>query len=329
MALAEFSLISRFFKQADTIANTDVALGIGDDAAIVNIPADCQLCTAVDTLVAGVHFPEDASAYDIGHKALAVNLSDLAAMGAIPRWFTLALTLPAVNETWLSQFSKGLFDLASTYNMSLIGGDTTSGPLCISINIMGTLPQGQALQRCGATPEDDIYVSGFIGDAGLGLHLHQHPTKSLNIESEPELHYLLQRLHRPSPRVELGRRLSNIATAAIDVSDGLLVDLNHLLQASNVGATINLDVIPLSAAYHALSFETDKRRQTILAIEAGDDYELCFTADKSQRQAIAALSPDLNLTRIGEITSHQGLHCIDSEKKPINYVIRGYQHFHK
>ncbi|MBV1873443.1 MAG: thiamine-phosphate kinase [Gammaproteobacteria bacterium] len=329
MALAEFSLISRFFKQTDAIANTDVALGIGDDAAIINIPADHQLCTAVDTLVAGVHFPKNASAYDIGHKALAVNLSDLAAMGAVPRWFTLALTLPNADETWLAQFSKGLLDLARTYNVSLIGGDTTSGPLCISINIMGTLPQGEALQRCGATARDDIYVSGFIGDAGLGLHLHQHPPKNLNTEPKPEFHYLLQRLHRPNPRVELGRRLSNIANAAIDVSDGLLVDLNHILQASNVGATINLDAIPLSAAYRALSFETDKRKQTILAIEAGDDYELCFTADKNQRQTIAALSPDLNLTRIGEIVPHQGLHCIDSEKKPINYVIRGYQHFHK
>ena len=248
-------------------------------------------------------------------------------MGAAPRWFTLALTLPEVDEAWLAQFSKGLFDLAASHNMSLIGGDTTSGPLCISINIMGTLSQEHVLRRCDATLGDDIYVSGTIGDAGLGLHLHQYPDKSL---ANTERAYLLQCLHRPKPRVELGDKLSRIANAAIDVSDGLLVDLNHVLQASNVGATINLDAIPLSAAYRTLSVETDQRKQTIIAIEAGDDYELCFTANKNQRQTLTSLSKnlDLNLTRIGEITSQQGLHCIDNQGEPVNYVLRGYQHFH-
>lgn len=326
MAIAEFALIERYFKQGQKPGAHAAVLGIGDDAAIVDIPIGQQLCVAVDTLVAGVHFPEHTPAYDIAYKALAVNLSDMAAMGATPRWFTLALTLPTADERWIKNFSEGLFALAQTCSVELIGGDTTCGPLCISIQIMGLLPRGQALLRSGAQVGDDIYVSGTIGDAGLGLRLEQ-----LTVAPAPSatLDFLLTRLNRPTPRLQLGQALLTLAHAAIDVSDGLLVDLQHVLTSSQRGARVNLDAIPLSDAYRALSPAQDKHSQVINALEAGDDYELCFTAPPQNRTALAALSERLSLplTRIGEVTQQAVLHCVDQEGKILAYQPRGFEHF--
>lgn len=325
MAIAEFVLIERYFKQGQNPGAHAATLGIGDDAAIVDIPVGQQLCVAVDTLVAGVHFPEHTSAYDIAYKALAVNLSDMAAMGATPRWFTLALTLPTVDEPWIKRFSEGLFALAQTYSVELIGGDTTRGPLCISIQVMGLLPKNQALLRSAAQLGDDIYVSGTIGDAGLGLSLAQ---LALAPPPSAALDFLLARLNRPTPRVQLGQALLTLAHAAIDVSDGLLVDLHHILTSSQRGARVNLDAIPLSEAYRALSPVQDNHRQIINALEAGDDYELCFTAPAQNRAALAALSERLSLplTCIGKVTQ-SALHCIDQQGNSLAYEPRGFEHF--
>ncbi|MBL4608405.1 MAG: thiamine-phosphate kinase [Pseudomonadales bacterium] len=332
MAVEEFSLIERYFKDsqafrktADVDKNIGVDTGIGDDAAILTPPAGKRLCVAVDTLVSGRHFPSNTSAYDVGYKALAVNLSDLAAMGASPYAFTLALTLPDTDKHWLQGFSEGLFQLAEQYQIALIGGDTTRGPLTISIQIIGLLPHGQALLRSGAQAGDDIYVSGNIGDAGLGLKLQQDQRAPATPSYKQ---HLISRLNRPSPRIELGQALLGLANSAIDVSDGLLVDLKHILDASQVGASIMLEAIPLSSAYLALSNDNTPPLQTFInAVEAGDDYELCFSAAKNKRDQIKALKKRFPITRIGEISQEKTLQCIDAKGKKLDYRPLGFEHF--
>lgn len=326
MAVEEFSLIERYFKNSQASLNTsDLDVGIGDDAAILSPPAGQRLCVAVDTLVSGVHFPENTAAYDIGYKALAVNLSDLAAMGASPYAFTLALTLPNTKKHWLASFSEGLFTLAKEHKIPLVGGDTTRGPLTISVQVLGLLPRQQALLRGGANVGDDIYVSGNVGDAGLGLQIQQG--KLLTAEGHQQ--YLLSRLNRPTPRLALGQALLGLASAAIDVSDGLLVDLKHILDASQVGARIKLDGIPLSPAYQACA---DSQNAPLLhrytqALEAGDDYELCFSAAKGKREQVEALKTHLPITRIGEIIEQKTLQCLDANGVKFDYDPRGFEHF--
>jgi thiamine-monophosphate kinase len=308
----EFDVIARYFQPLSlACCQDDVA--IGDDGALITPPADAQLVVVTDTLVSGVHFLAQTSAYDIAWKALAVNLSDLAAMGARPAFYSLALTLPQVDSAWLNAFSKGLADCAAPYGVSLIGGDTTKGPLCVTITAQGWVKRGAALRRSGAQIEDDVYVSGVMGEGGLGLSLALACQRPLNAEQ----HQALNRLHRPQPRVELGLALVGLAHAAIDISDGLLADLNHMLEASGVGAALDYAAIPLTQAVQLWAQD-----QRLKPLQAGDDYELCFSAPESAREKLKRLAGLLNLplSRIGKITRQSGL-VIDGEtQSPSGYV---------
>lgn len=323
MPLAEFSLIDRCFA-AHARRRGDVALGIGDDAAVVDVPPGEQLVVAVDTLVAGVHFPDSATAADIGHKALAVNLSDLAAMGATPRWAALALTLPQADEAWVAEFARGFFALADRFDVQLIGGDTTRGPLCVSVQILGTLPQGAAMRRRGARTGDRVFVSGSLGDAGLALRLLQGG-QDCAAEARSALD---ARLHRPVPRVALGERLRGLASAAIDISDGLLADLGHILENSGVGATLHVERLPRSAAFLAC-VQLQAPEWFDLPLAAGDDYELCFTAAPELARALNALARELDLpiTEIGKIEATPGLRCRYDDGREFPIARRGYEHF--
>lgn len=311
---SEFALIERYF-QHKTPQRADVVLGIGDDAALLQLPPQTLMAVAMDTMVAGRHFPLHTHPADIGYKALAVNLSDLAAMAAEPVWLTLALTMPESDNLWLQQFTDGLFQLARRYGMQLIGGDTTRGPLTVTIQAHGFVPRELALTRGGAKAGDKIYVSGTLGDAGLGLRVVQGEIKLPNEDTT----FLSQRLNRPEPRVELGMKLRGMASSAIDISDGLLADLQHILDASQVGAVIHADRLPLSSSMKNNIRTEDAKR---LALTAGDDYELCFTIPEQHAAEFNALN--LHCTCIGEITQHSGLklHGYEGEIKRA-----GYQHF--
>jgi len=323
MPLTEFSLIEKYFT-AQARKRADVATGIGDDAAVVDVPAGEQLVVAVDTLVAGVHFPSNATPADIGHKALAVNLSDLAAMGARPCWATLALTLPQADEAWVAEFAHGFFLLAERYQVELIGGDTTRGPLCVSVQIHGCVPRGQILLRAGARVGEHIFVSGSLGDAGLALRLLQ----TQHACTEEQRAVLDARLHRPEPRVALGEQLRGLASAAIDVSDGLLADLGHILERSGVGATVWVDRLPRSAAFRSCVLpQTPEWFELPLA--AGDDYEICFTAAPEQAAALQTLARELDvpITAIGVIEADAGLRCRNDVGRSFEPARRGYEHF--
>ena len=313
--MAEFSLID-LLHQHMRIARDDVLLGTGDDCAIVEVPAGYQLAISTDTLIAGRHFPLDTSAHAIGHKSLAVNLSDLAAMGATPAWISLALTLPNQDEQWLSEFARGFAELAEQYNVQLIGGDTTQGALSITVTVMGLLPQGRSLKRSGANAGDDIYISTSAGLGAAGFELS-------NAEAgvRPNLDY-------PHPRVVLGQELLNLASSCIDVSDGLLADLGHILKASQAGAELQLESLPVSNKFASLPY-ADRLK---LALCAGDEYELCFTAAPCQAEAIAGLAEqlDLSLTKIGTITADAGLNLYkaNGERYDLNLLGElGYKHF--
>jgi len=324
MGLSEFDLITRYFGQGGALnqRRSDVELGIGDDAAIVNVPAGQSLVMSLDTLVSAVHFPEDTPAEDIAYKALAVNLSDMAAMAAEPNWLLLGLTLPQADAAWLEGFSRGLSQLANQYGLALIGGDTTHGPLAVSIQVNGLVPQGQALKRSGARPGDLIYVSGQLGDAGLGLKL---ALAELDIELRPQRReYFLQRLNRPTPRLELGLALRGLATAAIDVSDGLLADLGHILKASGVGATINLEQLPMADEVRGLS-----EQWWCVPLTAGDDYELCFTlpADKQAEFEQAIQAVECSCSCIGRINVEPGLSLLLDGCSIDKENLKGYLHF--
>lgn len=311
--LDEFELIRRYFSRL-TPADPGLRLGIGDDCALLEVPAGEELAVTTDTLVAGRHFPERTAAADVGWKSLAVNLSDLAAMGAEPRWFTLALTLPEADEDWLAGFAAGLRELAARHRVTLIGGDTTRGPLSITISAMGTVPAGQALRRSGARPGDAVCVTGTLGDAGLGLQrLDQHDA-------------LVERLARPEPRVSAGIALRGIAHAAIDLSDGLVGDLGHIAQASKVSATIRAAALPSSAAFDAAA---PGAQRLALQVAAGDDYELCVCIPPVRvaeaTQALAALG--LPLSVVGKIESGQGVRIVDQHGAVIALDTRAYRHF--
>jgi thiamine-monophosphate kinase len=324
MPLSEFSLIDRFFA-AQTARRGDVAVGIGDDAAVVDVPAGQQLVVAADTLVAGVHFPETATAEDIGHKALAVNLSDLAAMGARPAWATLALTLPAADAGWLEAFARGFFALAERTGVALIGGDTTRGPLTVTVQILGFVPRDAALLRAGARPGDRVYVSGSLGDAALALQL---PPGASTASADARLR-LEARLHRPEPRLALGERLRDLASAAIDISDGLLADLGHILAASGVGASLWVDRLPRSEAFRAVVAGPQAPAWYELPLAGGDDYELCFSVAPGRAAALEALADELGiaLAPIGDIEAEPGLRCRHDDGREYQPARRGYEHF--
>lgn len=318
----EFDLISHFFTEQQDIRRTDVSLGIGDDCAILHIPKGQELLISIDTLVNGVHFPQNTAPFDIGYKALAVNLSDLAAMGAVPAWFSLALTLPSVDKSWLAEFSKGLFTLAQQFAVQLIGGDTTRGPLSITIQAHGLAAKGKSIRRQGAQEGDLIYVTNTLGDAGLALrHIQQQ------VELPPAVFKAIAaRLNRPIPRVKEGLLVGDYATAMIDLSDGLISDLGHILKQSQVGALINVQQIPLS---NHLKQAVTPEQAIQLALSAGDDYELCCTIPAALQQPFEQWmrKNQASVQCIGQINDSKTLslqhhgRCIDKNS------LRGYSHF--
>ena len=314
----EFDLIARHF----TRPAANAVLGVGDDCALVGVSNGMDLAVSTDTMVSGTHFFPDVDPETLGHKALAVNLSDMAAMGAMPYWATLALTLPAVNDEWLAKFAKGFFDLAEEFGVSLIGGDTTKGPLTMTVTIMGEVPAGAALRRSGAKVGNDIWVSGHLGDAALAV-AHRRGLLKLSEEDYMEA---VMRLYEPTPRVKLGQALRGLATSAIDISDGLLGDLGHICELSKVGATVESELLPVSAigALHIDSLEG-----LTAVVAGGDDYELCFTAPANARESIEDLTDVLGipLTRIGQIRKGQGVSLLGADGKPITIDGRGFDHF--
>lgn len=318
--MSEFDLIARYFVRPAHPKNR-AALGIGDDCALLTQKNGMQTAISSDMLVEGRHFFAGADAYKLGHKSLAVNLSDLAAMGAEPVAFTLALSLPNADEQWLAKFSGGLFALADEHNCELIGGDTTKGPLNICITIFGQTAIGLALRRDTAQVGDDIWVSGTLGDARLALGArykeYELDAKVLNAASV--------RLHTPQPRVALGLALRGVAHAALDVSDGLIGDLGHILKKSGLGASLNVDALPSGAMLQKQSLEMRRR----FTLAGGDDYELCFTAPVSRREAVlgAALSANTPVTRIGSIEAAIGTRLLDSDGKSIDLQITSFDHF--
>jgi thiamine-monophosphate kinase len=321
----EFDLIARYFTRQPRNA----AMGVGDDCALINPTPGMQLAISSDMLVEGRHFFSDVSPCSLGHKALAVNLSDLAACGAKPVAFTLALALPGIDEVWLQEFSRGLWALADAHGCELIGGDTTQGPLNICITVFGEVPRGQALLRSGARVGDDIYVSGTLGDARLALDM-----LAGRIELPPDvLARARLRLEQPTPRVALGVALRGIATAAVDISDGLAGDLGHILKASAVGALVNakvtMNLIAVGASMDWANRPFDTQKQLEAVFSGGDDYELAFTAPPAARQAVtaASVSSQTPVTRIGVIEYEPGLRLVDGHGLPVNARFSSFDHF--
>jgi thiamine-monophosphate kinase len=316
--MTEFELIRTFFARQD-VARADVAAGIGDDAALLQPPAGQQLAVTSDLLVSGVHFLPDADPYLLGHKALAVNLSDLAAMGAEPAWFMLNLALPKADAAWLEPFCRGMFELAREHKVQLVGGDTSRGPLTIAIEAHGFVPAGQALRRSGAQAGDRIYVTGTLGDAALAL---RHRLGGIRLP-ETDLTAVAGRMDRPTPRVREGLMLRGLAHSAIDISDGLLADLGHILEMSRVGARITLEKIPVSPVCRAHLRETGW--DTVLA--NGDDYELCFTVPEQHAAALEKLRPACGFHQIGVIETEPGLRIMDASGQPYQPRRSGHDHF--
>jgi thiamine-monophosphate kinase len=317
----EFVLIGQL--RASVRARADVGVGIGDDGAIVRPRLRDDLVLAIDTLVAGVHFPARTDAAAVGWKALAVNLSDLAAMGAEPAWATLALTLPRGDARWVRDFARGFGALAKRYDVALVGGDTTRGPLTVTVQAHGFVPRGRALLRSGAKVGDRVYVSGTPGDAAAGLAIVQRRLRATVRDARA----LVARLERPGPRVALGVALRGVASAAIDVSDGLAQDLGHVLAASGVGAELDVDAVPASAALRRAAPERRARRALQLA--GGDDYELCFTVPARRAARVAAIAAKLRLklTAIGTIVVGRGLRLHDAAGHEVASPTGGWDHF--
>jgi thiamine-monophosphate kinase len=326
-ALTEFELIDRFFRRPES--STDdargIVLGIGDDAALLAPTPGNQLAASVDMLVSGRHFFANVEPEALGHKVLAVNLSDMAAMGATPRWALLAGALPDADPQWLKGFARGFFALAAVHRVDLVGGDTTRGPLNLCVTLLGEVPAGKALLRSGALAGDSIWLSGALGDASLALAHHAGRV----VLSADEAAACWNALLRPTPRVALGIQLRGLASAAIDVSDGLVGDLGHVLEASKVGAVLELAAIPRSKALdrQLASSARDIALQCLLA--GGDDYELCFTAAPSHDPRVVALATQLGLAlrRVGTIAAEPGLVVKDSSGRPLAPLPRAYDHF--
>ena len=333
--MGEFDLIERYFEaparamQAQTGVNAGVNLGIGDDCALLLPTAGMQLAVSSDMLVEGRHFLSTVDPAKLGHKALAVNLSDLAACGAKPLAFTLALSLPKVDEVWLAGFSKGLLALANEHHCTLIGGDTTQGPLNICITVFGEVPQGQALLRSGAQVGDDIYVSGHVGDARLALEVFRG---HIELPAD-DFKHARARMETPTPRVALGMALRDIATSCIDISDGMVGDLGHILRASNCGAQLDTATAINLIATQAINTPDTGQFYIKNALEyvltGGDDYELLFTAPSKQRQAVlaAASSADTKITRIGQIQAEAGLRLVDANGHMVPNDFASFDHF--
>ena len=330
--MREFDLVT-LIRDRCALQREDVRLGIGDDAALLAVPAGQLLAVSTDTLVAGVHFPEATSAGDVGWKALAVNLSDLAAMGATPAWATLALTLPQSDRQWVIDFADGFAALAGEFKLALVGGDTTQGPLSVTVTIHGFVPAGAALLRGGARIGDAVFVTGTLGDAAAGLQLFRDaaaagaPTGVAEAERHGQARAaLLARLNRPTPRIAQGLLLRGQASACIDISDGLVADLGHLCAASGAGAEIDVESLPPSSALLSL-YDAPARRDFQLA--GGDDYELCFTAAEP---VATALLGDLarsgcGATRIGRIVAEPGIRIRDGDGRPLATARAGWEHF--
>ncbi len=319
----EFALIDRFFRRA--VRDPAVRIGIGDDGAVVAPTPGCDLVFSVDMLVEGRHFLADANPAALGHKTLAVNLSDLAAMGAKPRWALLAGALPDSDERWLNDFARGLFGLADRFGVALIGGDTTRGPRNLCLTIIGEVPAGTALTRAGAMPGDDIYVSGALGDAALALAVLQVRATL----GAADFARARARLETPEPRVVLGEMLRAVATAAIDISDGLTGDLQHILDQSRVGATLDVALIPRSPSLAKLIDGDERGLGLACLLAGGDDYELCFMAAPSARERIAVIARDsgVPLARIGTVTGSPGLVVRDERGVPMVALPVSFDHF--
>jgi thiamine-monophosphate kinase len=314
--VSELDLIARI--RARCASRDDVALGIGDDAALLQPPADLQLAVAMDALNAGVHFPHETSPADIGWKALAVNLSDLAAMGATPAWCTLSLSLPEADAAWVDAFLDGFLELADAHRVALVGGDITRGPLSVCVTAHGFVEAGSALLRSGARIGDEVWISGTLGDAAGALAQLQAGNAV-----DPAMR---ERLDRPTPRVALGRALRGIANACIDVSDGLLADLGHICKESRVSAEVELAALPASAALRS-AFDEESRRS--LQATGGDDYELCFTAPETMRGDIdrVAREAGVEIARIGRVVAGEGVAAMGPDGEPRVPPRRGYAHF--
>lgn len=320
MPSSEFQLIEHHFSHLGAIRE-DVLLGVGDDCALLQVPKGKVLAVSLDTLVEGVHFLPGVDPESLGHKSLAVNLSDLAAMGAEPAWATLALTLPRVDEAWIEAFCRGFAQLANRYRLQLVGGDTTRGPLAISVQVHGFVEAGQALRRDGARSGDLIYVSGTLGDAGLALQ-----AAAGEYDPGPYRTELQARLDRPQPRIEPALALRHLASAAIDLSDGLLADLGHVCQRSACGARLELSSIPLSPA---LDRFIQEQGDWGVPLASGDDYELCLVVPRGRQaefERIAA-GQETPFSRVGEIEPAPGIRCYDAAGKPVQIGRGGYDHF--
>ncbi len=315
----EFSLIDEFFKTISP-GRKDVVFGIGDDAACVTVPCGMELLVSTDTLVAGVHFLSEWSGYDVACKSLMVNISDMAAMAATPTWATLALTLPKLDKKWLAAFAEGLKDSLAQYHIDLIGGDTTQGPLSITITIMGLAPVGKAVRRKTAQPGDLIFVTGELGGAALAVHYLKQPGIT-----EKAQEVLMDKLLHPKPRVEWCELIRKYASAAIDISDGLSVDLSHICKASSVGALLKYSDIPV----HPLVRHYRKEKAVDLALTGGDDYELCFTVGPEQSNCFFRDTHELGLQAypIGVIEKEPGMRLILSDNSCVAYQPKGYSHF--
>lgn len=323
---SEFDIIKKYFTF--THHRDDVLLAGGDDCAVVSPPENKQIVITTDTLISGVHFPENTRAEDIAYKALMVNLSDLAAMGAKPAWLTLAISLPELNENWLAAFSKQLDELLLKYNISLIGGDTTRGPLSITLQAMGLADKKSIMRRDQALPGDSIFVTGDIGDAAIGLLALK------NDLNDDKLSPCIQRLNRPQARIKFAEELVFYAKCAIDISDGLAADLGHVIEASHCGARINLSDIPLSvsAAYYFEQYPGKFQKNEVdwsIVLTQGDDYELCFTVNRENRSAVEALANkhQLKLSCIGEITDVNKIEFIDENSQSLIFSNAGFNHF--
>lgn len=319
--MKEFDLIGRYFSDTGH-KRKDVVIGIGDDCAVTTVPENQQLAVTTDTLVAGVHFLKDAPAKSIAYKTVAVNLSDLAAMGAEPAWISLSLSLPDANEQWLTDFVEGLHEITQYYSVQLIGGDTVKGPMSMTITAQGFIPPGSELTRSNAKPGDWVYVTGSLGDAGAGLDILQN---TLEVSGEAK-DVLINRHYFPTPRVAVGTALRRLATSCIDISDGLLSDLGHILKASGCGANIHVDRLPLS---RALTQAVSAEEAIEYALSAGDDYELLFTASEEQKGSLetSLTSTNVKATCIGQLTGQSGvLKLLKANEKYVPKTAKGYEH---
>lgn len=343
--MAEFDLIA-LIRERCALARGDVRLGIGDDAALLAVPAGQLLAVSTDTLVAGVHFPLSTAPADIGWKALAVNLSDLAAMGATPAWALLALTVPAADPAWAGAFADGFAALAGEYKLALVGGDTTQGPLSVTVAVHGFVPEGSALLRSGARAGDGVFVTGTLGDAAAGLALLQPasvadrsdgdrgngdrddgcaaPVEPVPAPRDAARDALIARLNRPTPRIAQGLLLRGRASACIDISDGLLADLGHICRAAGVGADLDVESLPASSALLALP-DLEQRRAFQLA--GGDDYELCFSATDGAELLADLARSGCGATRIGRISAEPGIRVRDADGAILRTLRPGWEHF--